>query len=240
MQERTYYSQCGEDYILWQLFKDQPKGFYVDIGACDGLLYSNSYGFDLAGWCGMCVEGHPHYFEQLQKNRPNAININSVVGNSDLDSIPFYASNIGALSTFSESAMKWFISRFARDNPKWKILSLPMHTLQTIFDNYIPKGTIIDFLSIDIEGNDLDALKGLDMNVKWKPRVIVAEVLLDFDAQALNKLKNYLAGFGYRFAKCHYQNAFFCLEETHERIVKECVVNCQLTKTPDPKNFNVI
>jgi len=243
MQERAYYSQCGEDYILWQLFKNQPKGFYVDVGAWNGMLFSNTYSFELAGWEGLCVEAHPHFFNQLQKNRPNATNINAAVGTTNSDNVPFYAAKggalhtfMGALSTFSKPTMEYFAKYFAPEHPEWEVVNLPMYTLQSIFDQCIPAGTTIDFLSIDIEGTDLDALKALDLNIKWKPRVIISETIPRFDSNGLNQLQQYLSKFGYRFARClkGVDNAFFCLEEEHERIIKSCVVNCQLVQTPMP------
>jgi len=56
-----FYSQNGEDFLLWSLFKGRKSGFYIDIGAFDGIHLSNSYYFEKNGWDGVCVEAHPEY-----------------------------------------------------------------------------------------------------------------------------------------------------------------------------------
>jgi hypothetical protein len=49
-----FYSQAGQD--VWVLQKIGNKGFFVDIGAHDGVESSNTYALEKAGWSGICVE----------------------------------------------------------------------------------------------------------------------------------------------------------------------------------------
>ena len=62
-----YYSQAGQDQWVHNIVGD--KGFFVDIGAYDGVQTSNTYALELLGWDGICVEGHPLYFAACQKQR---------------------------------------------------------------------------------------------------------------------------------------------------------------------------
>jgi len=65
-----YFSQNGQDeFFLEELFVGQDSGFFVDIGANDGVTFSNTYALERKGWRGLCVEPHPDVFEQLRRNR---------------------------------------------------------------------------------------------------------------------------------------------------------------------------
>ena len=91
-----YYGQNGEDYILWNFFKYKKKGFYIDVGAFDGLHYSNTKSFEEQGWNGICVEAHPLYYEKLTKTRENSINLHSAaIGDPNLEKIEFSIEQMG-------------------------------------------------------------------------------------------------------------------------------------------------
>ena len=70
MAER-YYSQDGQDEFLDQfVFKGRKSGFFVEIGAHDGIQFSNSVFLERErGWRGICVEPHPKIFPELVRNR---------------------------------------------------------------------------------------------------------------------------------------------------------------------------
>jgi len=64
-------SQCGEDKLLLQWFDGLCNGTYLEMGALDGLQYSNSYVFNQKfDWRGVLIELDPSNFRKLQKNRP--------------------------------------------------------------------------------------------------------------------------------------------------------------------------
>ena len=69
----NYFSQQGEDYLLWSLFRKQDvPGFFVEVGALDGLRFGNTYSFEQAGWHGVCNEAHPDYIDLMKKIAPAA------------------------------------------------------------------------------------------------------------------------------------------------------------------------
>ena len=64
-------SQSGEDLILYRWFNKMCGGKYIEMGALDGVEYSNSYLFEAAlDWNGLLVEVTPPSFEKLRENRP--------------------------------------------------------------------------------------------------------------------------------------------------------------------------
>ena len=79
-----YYSQIGQDkYTNEIFFKGMENGFFVDIGAHDGIELSNSYFFEKTkNWKGICIEPLPDIYKLLKKNRKcicieGAISINN-------------------------------------------------------------------------------------------------------------------------------------------------------------------
>jgi len=70
MKKLKFFSQNGQDSFLENnLFKKINNGFFVDIGANDGVTFSNTYFFEKKGWDGLCVEPIPSVFEKLNQNR---------------------------------------------------------------------------------------------------------------------------------------------------------------------------
>src|SRR5262245_18490625 len=52
-------SEWGEDCLLYDLFRDQPGGVYIEVGAMDGRWLSVTWAFDAIGWSGLLVEPMP-------------------------------------------------------------------------------------------------------------------------------------------------------------------------------------
>lgn len=190
----TYYGQQGEDKILHQVFKDNP-GFYVEVGAVDGVFLSNTYFFDKLGWSGICIEPNPVMFEKLIVNRPKSIRIKAVAGEANVEGVGFLAdSNYG-------------LSKRTNDVGDIKV---PMITLDYLFD--ILGVTHVDILSVDAEYHNYQVIKGLN---KVTPRIIVIE-----DDENGNLTRQKLLGMGYRLAKKHYFNEFYCLRAEDIPIIK--------------------
>ena len=76
-----YYSQCQEDEFLnANIFKNKRNGTYIELGALDGVLYSNTKFFEESlNWSGILIEPHPDKFISLKQNRPNNFLFNKLV-----------------------------------------------------------------------------------------------------------------------------------------------------------------
>lgn len=73
-------SQQGEDAFLWSYFGDICGGSYIELGALDGITYSNSHAFSKAlDWSGVLIEASPNNAAKLTQNRPNDICVNAAV-----------------------------------------------------------------------------------------------------------------------------------------------------------------
>ncbi len=60
------YSQNDEERVILELVGD-GKGRFLDIGAFDGVMFSNTRALVERGWCGICVEPNPFTFLKLLK-----------------------------------------------------------------------------------------------------------------------------------------------------------------------------
>ena len=170
--KHNFYSQHGEDFLLHKIFQGKRDGFFVEVGCIDGRRFSNSLHFEEIGWKGMCVEAHEGYIEQLRLNRPESIVCHFAVGSTDQEKITFFANSRGSLSTLDSSKEMEFKQKFGDYFSGFEQQNVSLTTLNTLFQKH--DVTHIDFLSIDIEGYEVEALMGLDLN-KYSPEVFVIE-----------------------------------------------------------------
>jgi len=160
------YAQYNEDIILLALLSDVDNGFYVDIGANYPTIDSVTKLFYKHGWRGINVEPIPSFFELLQKDRPEDINLNIGIGdkNGELD---FFENQIvpGHSSFDLDNAID---SKTDAIN-KYKV---KIKTLKYVFDsNQVKK---IHFLKVDVEGFENAVIKSNDWS-KYRPEVICIE-----------------------------------------------------------------
>lgn len=164
------FSQFQEDIILYYLLDGKQRGVYVDIGANSPITLNNTYFFYLKGWRGINVEPNPILFEEFQSKRLDDINLNIGVGEKN-ESLTFYMLEDDTISSFNYD----FATKNAKDFNS-KIIDkrkIEVLTLKTVMEKHL-NGNTIDFLSIDVEGFDLEVLKGNDWDL-YRPRVVLIE-----------------------------------------------------------------
>ena len=162
-----YKSQWEQDKILNDMiFKHKKDGFYVDIGAHDGVTGSNSYFFDkVLDWKGICVEPNPNVFPDLLKNRPNSTCLNCCI--SDRDGLDYFTKIDGYAEMLSGLYSTYPEEHKARIEKEVKVMGgnvkkIPICTnsFNTIMD--FLNVSHIDLLSVDTEGSEYHILKGID------------------------------------------------------------------------------
>ena len=201
------YSQHADDYIAWQLLGKKKEGLVIEVGAFDGIHLSNSYSFSQLGWKSICIEPNPEIFEYLKLNRLNSININkAIVGDENIKEIDFYKEEIGVLSgcKYDEDDIK---SRYKNRGISYKEpdkLKVKAITLNALFEEF--NLDEIDVLSIDVEGFELEVLKGLNLN-RYNVNLFIIEANTIIEKQKiLNYFKNKT---NYIYVGENKQNLFF-------------------------------
>jgi len=67
--DHLYRAQFGEDRILWQVFKRRHHGYFIEVGAYDGITLSNTYFLEQMGWTGLLVEPIPELCQRAAQVR---------------------------------------------------------------------------------------------------------------------------------------------------------------------------
>jgi FkbM family methyltransferase len=70
MKTKFHSQRSQAEYLYKMFFKRTRNGIFVDIGAHDGVTFSNSFFFEKElDWSGVCIEPIPEVFEKLKRNR---------------------------------------------------------------------------------------------------------------------------------------------------------------------------
>ncbi|OGB85226.1 hypothetical protein A2994_00015 [candidate division Kazan bacterium RIFCSPLOWO2_01_FULL_48_13] len=211
--QRKFYGQYGEDLKLLPLFAGQSSGYFVEVGALEGIRFSNTYYFERLGWRGVCVEPHPDYIDLLKSNRPGSTVIQAAVGKADLPAVDFYINYRGSLSTLDRGLESYFKSHYQKGFGGFKTIQVPLLTLNAILErDQAP--TPIDLISIDTEGTEADVLAGFDID-KYAPRVVVVEVSIRREA-----IDEYMVKHNYILACSNPSNAIFCRNQADVEVVR--------------------
>lgn len=190
------HSQFGEDTIVRFLTNDVRQGFYIDIGAHHPVYYSNTHHFYCKGWHGINIDGAPGMMDTFNVLRPRDVNLEILLSpEKTTKPVEFYIFERSALNTFDPVMAEKAI---CDGNKLIERKSLPTSTLVEVLDSYVPPGTDITLMSIDIEGLDESIIMSNDWQ-KYKPSILVFEKH-DVSLKEIGKLEilNYLEKQGYQ------------------------------------------
>ncbi len=206
--QRTSFSQDGEDLILEQLLIDNKIGFYVDIGAHHPFRFSNTYKFYSKGWNGINIDASPTLLKDFDKYRERDINLNYLVSNQNRE-LSFYIFNEQALNTTEKDVAEKILREHAEKYQLKEVIKVKSKSLGDLLDNYLPQNQEIDFMSIDCEGHDLEVLMSNNW-IKYKPKIIVAEIKCNINELLTNKIYLYLNSLGYKLVTKNMLSSIFC------------------------------
>ncbi len=151
---QSFCSQLGQDYLALSLFGTQ--GYFVEFGACDGVVHSNTRTLATAGWKGILAEPDPQWWDRLEQNRPESIRTQQCVWKESGKTLEFTSASDGVLSTLSRFEDGDQHARKALNRQQVDTISL----LDLLKQHEAP--AFIEFLSIDTEGSELDILEAFD------------------------------------------------------------------------------
>ena len=194
------YSQNGEQDFVLEFFKGQQTGFFVDIGASDGVHHSNTRSLALRGWRGALIEPVPELFWRLQDTYANSDGfqlINAAIANTDgygkmrvvrdgvtqagIDDRNTLDARVAENLTKEGNCLPTFDSREAR-----------LMSVKTLLSRLGRQH--VDFLSVDTQGTEPQIVRGL-IDAGVTPKLILWEGQRCRDE--VTRLENFLLDAGY-------------------------------------------
>lgn len=178
------YSQSKEQQAILNYF-GTFKGTFLDIGANDGITFSNTYALALLGWKGIAIEPSPKAYKKLKELYDSNNNVdvcNFAIGKIDGSLILKESGSIlgngdvALVSSFDESEVERF-----KSVTSWEDVSVKCMTWDSFQKIAIKK---YDFISMDIEGSELDVLPNIDLTyvkmlcIEWNSK---PELKKEFD-----------------------------------------------------------
>jgi FkbM family methyltransferase len=164
-----FHSQFQQDeYLEKNIFKGYSNGFFMDVGAHDGVSLNNTLYFEKNNnWTGINVEPIQNVYDSLVVNRPNCINLNCAVCNND--GVADFISNSGYTEMLSGLKSEYdyrHINRLYNEVNSYggntEIIQVDTQKIETICDKYNIKH--INYLSIDVEGAEFEVIKSINFD----------------------------------------------------------------------------
>jgi FkbM family methyltransferase len=155
----NFASQSGQDKIIKNsFFRSKKNGYFVEIGAFDGVLGSNCIHFEKSmNWEGIAIEPSKIQFEKLSKNR-NCKVLNAAISSTEKD-VEFMEVIEGLTQMSGINDDNYSAKSIIENNKNTKFNKNKIKT-STFEKSILIKE--IDYLSIDIEGAELDVLKSIN------------------------------------------------------------------------------
>ncbi|QLE86097.1 FkbM family methyltransferase [Shewanella sp. Scap07] len=185
-------SQLGQDLWVLEQVDYKRNGFFVEFGATDGVLLSNSFLLEKEfGWNGLCAEPNPKYFKQLQVNR-GCIVSNDCIGDVTGSEVEFVLANeYGGIANFATAGVhKEKVEAYEQQSQKVRLETISLHDF--LIKHNAPK--TIDYMSIDTEGSEYSILAEFPFD-HWKVKLFSIEH--NFEAQR-DQIYKLLTSKGYR------------------------------------------
>jgi FkbM family methyltransferase len=188
------------------------NGFFIEAGANDGYSQSNTFYLEKKlGWSGVLIEGIPELYEKCKRERTNSSVHNCALVSNDFSftSATMHYAHLmsvvdGSLKTEEEQNKHIQAGIDVQRLDRTYSISVPARTLSSILDEISDLPTI-DFLSLDVEGYELNVLKGLTFS-KHRPKFILVE------ARYFNEIDEFLVNNGYEMIE-----KMSCLDFLYER-----------------------
>ena len=161
-------------------YLDYTNGFFIEVGANNGYKQSNTYYLERGlKWRGVLVEAIPELYERCRKLRKHSRVFHNALVAPDYpeDEITMHFADLmsvteGSMGTTERQQEHIDLGLECQKIDKSYTVHVPVRTLGSILDEVGPPP--IDFFSLDVEGYELNVLKGLNIE-KYRPEYILVE-----------------------------------------------------------------
>lgn len=206
-----YVTEGAPEYAM-TLFPTGFKGICVDVGAYDSKWINNTWIFEKAGWATYCIEPNPKCIPTLKKERTNVLEY--ACGAINQDDADFF---VYTVPTVGEAAGSGLIDHCAGPQGEYhktiftRKEKVKVRTLDWLMENEI-KQDHVDYVSIDVERNEMNVLRGFDL-ARWKVGVVLIENLEHDQEQ-----RDYMIAVGYRYIHRMTFNDFYVTHAFYEKM----------------------
>ena len=200
------HAQNFEDILINRFFAGRA-GFYLDVGAGDPLLDSVTAGLYKRGWHGINLEPGLKNFRKLERARKRDVNLRVAAGDKRRMAKFVFSPNL-----HESSADSLVASDLIKKTGSWSE-SVQVDTLDSILETW-SKGTSVDLIKIDVEGYEVDVLRGLNL-LRWKPKLVLVELVNGHVDNSI-EIQDMLSRAGYLQAHFDSLNGFFVHVEDFE------------------------
>lgn len=186
-------TSCGEiglilHEILYKILDYKTNGVFIEVGANDGYTGSFTYNLAKIGWKGIYFEPVPSIYESCVKNHLNHDNVNVInmaisEKEEDLNII-----DAGTLSTMDNETYKIYLNNsWSRNNfINNKQVQVKSNKLDNILSN-LKVETDFDLLVLDVEGYEMNVLKGFTIS-NYNPKIVIIEISDQHDSFINNEI----------------------------------------------------
>jgi FkbM family methyltransferase len=198
------YSQTGHSIYIDKLLGEKKNGFFIESGAYNGELFSNSLFFELnRNWTGILIEPIPSYFKELLSKNRQVYILNACIANKHPIVARFRVSDV--LSGRLSELAKGHEYRMDKEVGTGKFyVNVPCFSLNTILKAIdVDK---VDYFSLDVEGGEFSALQGLDFK-----NIDITSLSIEYNGfeDAKNKIQSLMSINGYNLTADDRQDLFY-------------------------------
>jgi hypothetical protein len=205
---RLSYAQQGEDLCIESVFSflGIARPTYIDVGAHQPVLGSNTYRLYLAGSRGVLVEPNPALTPKLRSVRPGDVTLEIGLGAKaeDEEANYYLIAGDGELNTFSEDEVGRLRAQMGSDAVKGVIRRRLVNVNKVLAEHFAAAAP--DLFSTDTEGYDLAILASLDFG-RFRPRVFCVETLVGLEPS--EPILRLMASKGYEVRGGSFVNTIF-------------------------------
>ena len=201
------FSQEGEDAVLAGLIDPEGnrKGSFVDVGAHHPTRFSNTWKFYQAGWRGINIDPTPGSMEPFRELRPEDVNLE--VGISREAAMrKFYCYNEPALNGIDNDRREELKDTHYKLE---RILDIETLPLSEILRRHEGKFVSPNFLTIDVEGLEIEVLSSLDLNKYPFDFILIEQRLSDLAALGDSEVWKFVTERGYKAVACTGRTVFY-------------------------------
>jgi len=170
-----YYSQVGQDrFVNEHVFGHKENGFFVEVGASDGIKFSNSLFLEESmGWSGICIEPNPEAYQKLILNRECTTYecaIDCEEGEAEFMLNAGYTEQLSGIVKYYDHRQVARIDEWMDGNVgdggvvpgsgSSEVVPIPTKRLDSIFREC--QVTEVDYLSIDVEGAEVPVVQSIN------------------------------------------------------------------------------